>query len=118
VAQGRFVSVPAIDVTQTTGGDQASITIRARVLEPLPPGSRLRFMAEDDDGDEDAAFRPLPRPEDPSVGIPTLAIAIAAALVGGGLVGGRIAAHRRPNPRSSVYGVVTRRLRDERGAGG
>jgi hypothetical protein len=117
VAQGRFVSVPAIDVSQTTGGERASVTIRARVMEPLPPGSRLRFTAEDDDGDEDATVRALPRPKDSSVGIPTLAIAVAAALVGGGLVGARIAAHRRPDPRRSIYGSVARRLQDEREAG-
>lgn len=117
VAQGRFVSVPAIDVSQTSGGERASVTIRARVLEPLPPGSRLRFTAEDDDGDEDTTVRALPRPKDSSVGIPTLAIAVAAALVGGGLVGARIAAHRRPDPRRSIYGAVTRRLHDEREAG-
>jgi hypothetical protein len=117
VAQGRFVSVPAIDVSQTTGGERASVTIRARLLEPLPPGSRLRFTAEDDDGDKDTTVRALPRPKDSSVGIPTLAIAVAAALVGGGLVGARIAAHRRPDPRRSIYGAVTRRLHDERAAG-
>jgi hypothetical protein len=118
VARGRFVSVPAIDVSQTTGGERASVAIRARVLEPLPAASRLRFTAEDDDGDEVATVRPLPGPDEgSSVGLPTLAIAVIAALVGGGLVGGRIAAHRRPDPRRSVYGVVARRLHEEREAG-
>jgi hypothetical protein len=115
VAQGRFVRIPAIDVSQTTGGERAALTIRARVVAELPSGSRLRFTAEDDDGDQDTAVRPLPRPEsDTSVGIPALAVAVAAALIGGGLVGARVATHRRPDPRRSVYGVVARRLHEER----
>jgi hypothetical protein len=115
VAQGRFVRVPAIDVSQTTGGREAAVTIRARVVEGLPPGSRLRLTAEDDLGAEVTAVRGLPRPEsDPSFGFPTLALAVLAALVGGGLVGARIAAHRRPDPRRSVYGMVARRLVEER----
>jgi hypothetical protein len=115
IAEGRFLRIPAIDVAQTTGGLRAAVTIRARVLEGLPPESRLRLTAEDDVGAEVAAGRELPRPEgDPSFGFPTLALAVLAALVGGGLVGARIAAHRRPDPRRSVYGLVARRLQEDR----
>jgi hypothetical protein len=116
IAEGRFLRIPAIDVSQTTGGDRASVTLRAQVVEDLPPGSRLRFTLEDDQGDDATVLRDLPADEeDTSVGVSTLALAIAAALVGGGLVGARVAAHRRPDPRESVYGTVARRIREERG---
>lgn len=118
IAEGRFLRIAAIDVSQTMGGDRASVTLRARVVEDLPPGSRLRFLLEDDQGDDATVLRGLPpEEEDTSVGISTLALALAAALVGGGLIGARVAAHRRPDPRASVYGTVARRMREGRGDG-
>jgi hypothetical protein len=114
VAEGRFVRIPAIDVSQTTGGQKAAVTMRARLVADLPPGSRLRFTAEDDFGAEASTTQGLPQPEDASFGLSTLAVAIAVALLGGGLIGARVAAHRRPDPRESVYGTVARRIREER----
>jgi hypothetical protein len=115
IAEGMFLRIPAIDVSQNTGGNRASVTLRATVLEDLPAGSELRFALEDDEGDEASVLRGLPeQEEDGSVGVSTLTLAIIAALIGGGLVGGRVAAHRRPDPRESVYGTVARRIREER----
>jgi hypothetical protein len=114
VAEGRFVRIPAIDVSQTTGGQRASVTMRARLIADLPPGSRIRFSAEDDFGGDATSTQGLPQPEDASFGVSTLAVAIAVALLGGGLIGARVAAHRRPDPRESVYGTVARRIREER----
>jgi hypothetical protein len=114
VAEGRFVRIPAIDVSQTTGGQKAAVTMRARLIADLPPGSRLRFTAEDDFGGDATTTQGLPQPEDASFGFTTLAVAIAVALLGGGLIGARVAAHRRPDPRESVYGTVARRIREER----
>lgn len=115
IAEGRFLRIPAIDVSQTTGGNRASVTLPATLLEDLPAASELRFTLEDDEGDEVSVLRGLPeQEEDGSVGVSTLALAIIAALIGGGLVGGRVAAHRRPDPRESVYGTVARRIREER----
>jgi hypothetical protein len=114
VAQGRFVRIPAIDVSQTTGGRRAEVTIRARVIADLPPGSRLRFTAEDDFGADATTTQGLPQPEDTSFGVSTLAVAIAVALLGGGLIGARVASHRRQDARESVYGTVARRIREER----
>jgi hypothetical protein len=114
VAEGRFVRIPAIDVSQTTGGRKAAVTLRARLIADLPPGSSLRFIAEDDFGADATTSQGLPQPEDTSFGVTTLAVAIAVALLGGGLIGARVAAHRRPDPRESVYGTVARRIREER----
>ena len=114
VAEGRFVRIPAIDVSQTTGGNRASVTLRAQVLEDFPAGSQIRFTLEDDEGDEASVLRLVMQEEETSVGVSTLTIAIIAALLGGGLLGARVAAHRRPDPRESVYGTVARRIREER----
>jgi hypothetical protein len=114
VAEGSFVRIPAIDVSQSTGGRRAEVTIRARVIAEIPPGSRLRFTAEDDFGADATTTQALPQPEDTSFDLSTLALAIAVALLGGGLIGARVASHRRRAPRESVYGTVSRRIREER----
>ncbi len=112
---GRFFRVSALDVSATTGGDELTVTIGADVLEALPQGTRFRFTAEDNLGEEAVRSVQASVPEeDGGLSPVTVILAVVAALVAGGFLGSRFTGRRKPAP--SIYGTVTRRIQDERTA--
>ncbi len=113
---GRFFRVSALDVQATTGGDELTVSIGADVLEPLPEGTRFRFTAEDNLGDEAVKSVQASVPEEEGgLSVVTVILAVIAALVAGGFLGSRFTGHRG-KPAPSVYGTVARRIQDERNA--
>lgn len=112
---GRFFRVSALDVSATTGGDELTVTIGADVLEALPQGTRFRFTAEDNLGEEAVRSVQASVPEEEGgLSLVTVILAIVAALVAGGFLGSRLTGSRRSAP--SIYGTVSRRIQDERNA--
>jgi hypothetical protein len=116
-AGGRFFRVGAFGVEVVTAGDRLRLSFAARVLQAPPPEARFRFLAEDDEGLTDVMTAAAVVEED-GAGLPpgTVVLAVLAALLAGGFFGARVATHRRP--RTSVYGTVARRLREDRDGAG
>jgi hypothetical protein len=110
VAEGRFFRVGAFGVEVSTGGDRLRLTFGAGVKEEPPAEARLRFAAEDDEGEAVDMAVVVAAVDEDEGGISVLAVAGAAvaALVAGGFLGSRLSAHRRGAP--SVYASVARRL--------
>jgi hypothetical protein len=110
---GRFFSVRALDVAQSTSGNRIDVSFAARVLEAVPEGTRFVFTAEDDAGEEASISRTATVPGQDEGGFPfaTLIIAVAGALVAGGYFGSRLTAHRR---RGSIYETVAKKIEEER----
>lgn len=110
---GRFFSVRALDVAQSTSGNRIDVSFAARVLEAVPEGTRFVFTAEDDAGEEASISRTATVPGQDEGGFPfaTLVIAVVGALVAGGYFGSRLTAHRR---RGSIYETVAKRIEEER----
>jgi hypothetical protein len=109
---GGFFSVEAIGIRVSTGGDNLTVSIPMTVREDLPPGTRFRFVAEDDFGEEAEVAVGARVEEEGGLSIATVVAAIVVALLAGGFLGSRITAHRRPP--SSIYGTVARRIQEER----
>jgi hypothetical protein len=109
---GRFFSVDAIGIRVTTGGDTLTVSIPMSVRENLPPGTRFRFVAQDDFGDETEVAVRARVEEEGGLSIATVVAAIVVALLAGGFLGSRVTAHRRPT--GSIYGTVARRIQEER----
>jgi hypothetical protein len=113
---GRFFRVSALDVQATTGGDELTVSIGADVLEAPPQGTRFRFTAEDNLGDEAVRSVQASVPEEEGGLSPvTVVLAVVAALLAGGFLGSRLTGNNRKAP-PSVYGTVARRIQDERNA--
>jgi hypothetical protein len=111
IAGGRFFRVGGFGVEVTTGGDRLRLTFEARVLEDPPAQAKLRFAAEDDEG-EATDMTVVAAAEEDDGGFSMLAVAgaVVAALVAGGVLGSRLTTHRRTAP--SVYASVARRLEE------
>jgi hypothetical protein len=109
---GRFFSVEAIGVRVSTGGDTLTVSIPMTVREDLPQGTRFRFVAEDDFGEEAEVAVRARVEEEGGLSIATVVAAIVVALLAGGFLGSRLTAHRRPT--GSIYGTVARRIQEER----
>jgi hypothetical protein len=109
---GRFFSVEAIGVRVTTGGDTLTVSIPMGVREDLPQGTRFRFVAEDDFGEEAEVAVRARVEEEGGLSVATVIAAIVVALLAGGFLGSRLTAHRRPT--GSIYGTVARRIQEER----
>jgi hypothetical protein len=110
---GRFFSVDAIGIRVSTGGDTLTVSIPMMLRENLPQGTRFRFVAEDDFGEEaEVAVRARVEEEEEGLSVATVVAAIVLALLAGGFLGSRLTSHRRPT--GSIYGTVARRLQEER----
>jgi hypothetical protein len=112
VAEGRFFRVGAFGLQVGTAGDRLRLSFTARVVQAPPAGARFRFIAEDDEGRETTrTVAAAVEEEDGGPSLTGVILAVLAALLAGGFLGARVATHRRP--RTSVYGTVARRLREE-----
>lgn len=118
VAHGAYLDVSGADVILTTGAGNLSFEIRARVRRTLPDDTRFGLSVTDDFGVAVATSRRLTEPDGGGISWGTVAALVAAALFAGAFVGNLFASRRRPPSRPSVYGVVQRRLDDERAARG
>ena len=118
VARGAFLEVSGANVIVTTGGGNLSFEFRAGVSETLPEGARLELSVTDDFGTTVKTSRGLAEPEGGGISWGTVAALVAGALFAGAFVGNLFASKRRPASGPSVYGVVQRRLDEERAARG
>jgi hypothetical protein len=109
---GRFFEVDAIGVRVSTGGDTLRVSLPMTVREDLPRGTRFRFVAEDDFGEEAEVDVRARVEEEGGLSVSTVIAAIVLALLAGGFVGSRLAGHRRPT--GSIYGTVARRIQEDR----
>ncbi len=117
---GAFFKVSGLDVSTTTAGTRLTTTVRASMLQTVPPGATARSAAgtsaDDEFGDEASVSRAAKLPPEPEKPFPWGAViaAVAGALFAGGFVGGMVGHARRPPVRPSVYATVRRRLEEER----
>jgi hypothetical protein len=113
---GRFLRIGAFGVAVSTTGNRLELSFGARILQDMPPGARIRFTAEDDEGRAaSVTVRPAVVDEDGGLSLGTVVLAALGALLAGGYLGARVASHRR---RPSIYEAVARRVAEERGAPG
>lgn len=112
--RGRFFRISALNTRLSTGGQLATLSLSADVLEELPPEARFTFTAEDDEGAEASVpvAANVQTEDEGGLSIGSVALAVAAALLAGGFIGSRVTAGRRNRP--SVYAAVQHRLAEER----
>jgi hypothetical protein len=110
---GRFFSVNAIGIRVSTAGDTLTVSLPMTVRENLPQGTRFRFVAQDDFGEEtEVAVRARVEEGEEGLSVATVVAAIVVALLAGGFLGSRLTTHRRPT--GSIYGTVARRIQEDR----
>jgi hypothetical protein len=116
VLTGAFFRVSGLDVSTTTSGNTLSLTLHARLLQPVPQGARFGLTALDDFGKEVSVTRAAILPPPPEEGFPWAALgaAVVGALFAGGFLGNLFASRRRAPHGPSIYGAVQRRLEEDR----
>jgi hypothetical protein len=114
-AEGPFLTVTGRDIVLTASGTQLTARIRVRLVQRLPEGSTFSLGVVDHWGRVDRISRSVELAE-PAKGFSwgTLAAAVVGALFAGTVVGGFFASRRRPSTRPSVYGLVQRRMEEQR----
>lgn len=112
---GAFFELNPASIAVSAKGDRLTLAIPIRLRADPPPGARLSLTARGFDL-ASVGPRPLTSPVREQTGFSwgTLAAAIAGALFLGSFLGGAFASRRRPPPRPSIYGVVQRRIEEER----
>jgi len=115
IVVGTYFQMSGLDATTSTGGNRLGMTLRARLLQDVPPGATFQLAVVDDFEHEATVAKAVHVAESKGGGFSwgVLIAAIAAALFAGSFVGNVFASHRRPPQRPSVYAAVQRRIEEK-----
>ena|SRR5712691_4538082 len=113
---GTFVAVNARSVDISSSGRRLAFTVRARVIQDIPRGSKFSLGAIDDLNLISWVTRGVTVPEPRTGGLSwgTLVLAILVALFAGGFVGNLFSSRRPRVPKISVYDTIRKRMERER----
>ena len=116
VVAGSYLKLDPSKVKVQTQGTTLQMAFPLNMVASPPAGARLELAATDDGGGSTSS-KPLTPPVESTSGfsVGTLFLAIAVAVFFGGFVGNLFSSRRRrPAPRPSIYGVVARRMEEEK----
>jgi hypothetical protein len=116
VVAGSYLKLDPSKVKVQTQGTTLQMAFPLNMVASPPAGARLELAATDDGGGNTGS-KPLTPPVESTSGfsIGTLFLAIAVAVFAGGFIGNLFSSRRRrPAARPSIYGVVARRMEEEK----
>jgi hypothetical protein len=116
IVSGAFFRMTGLDVALATGGNRLALTMRAVLLQDVPPGAAFRLSVVDDLGNAARIAKAVHLQADTGSGFSfgVLLAAVIGALFAGSFIGNVFASRRRPAPRPSIYSAVQRRIDEER----